>query len=151
MDSESKLQEILDSIPHRFPFLFVDEILEHDEQRIYCRKTFTNEEPFFQGHYPQFPIVPGVILCESVMQCGALLLSKTLPKEEGQLLRVPVVAKMGEVRFKQMVRPGDSVMMEVQLRECIAGIYFLRGKSTLDGKTILQFDFACSLADPPKQ
>ncbi|MDR2705464.1 MAG: 3-hydroxyacyl-ACP dehydratase FabZ [Planctomycetaceae bacterium] len=144
-----KLQEIYTAIPHREPFLFVDEIVECDDKRILCKKTFTGNEFFFQGHYPGFPIVPGVLQCEAALQAGAILLTRIFKDEEiGG--RLPVVAKMGEVRFKQMVQPGDTIMMEVKFREKMTGVYFLRAKVTLNGKISVQFDFACALTERPK-
>ena len=144
------LQAILDRIPHRDPFLFLDDILEYEPGRIVCQKTFRANEPFFQGHYPGFPLVPGVLLCESAMQAGAILLAKMFEEEEsGEPLRgkMPVVAKMGEVRFKQVIRPGDTVKIEVKFKEKMTVIYFLHGKLTLEGKTVLQFEFACKIED----
>jgi len=143
------LQPILDRIPHRDPFLFLDEILEYESGRIVCQKTFREEEPFFQGHYPGFPLVPGVLLCESAMQAGALLLSKMFEEESSESLhgKMPVVAKMGEVRFKRMIRPGDRVKIEVKFKEKMTTIYFLHGKITFDGKTVLQFEFACKIEE----
>ena len=149
--SENRLQPILDRIPHRAPFLFLDEVLEYEQGRIVCQKTFREEEPFFQGHYPGFPLVPGVLLCESTMQAGALLLAKMFEEEasEGESLRekMPVVAKMGEVRFKQMIRPGDTVRIEVKFKEKMTSVYFLHGKITREGKTVLQFEFACKVEE----
>ncbi|MDR2755484.1 MAG: 3-hydroxyacyl-ACP dehydratase FabZ [Planctomycetaceae bacterium] len=143
-----KLQEVYSAIPHREPFLFVDEIVECDDKRILCKKTFTGNEFFFEGHYPGFPIVPGVLQCEAALQAGAILLTRIFQDEEiGG--RVPVVAKMGEVRFKQMVQPGDTIMMEVKFREKMTGVYFLRAKVTLNGKISTQFDFACALTERP--
>ncbi|MDR2116004.1 MAG: 3-hydroxyacyl-ACP dehydratase FabZ [Planctomycetaceae bacterium] len=143
-----KLQEVYSAIPHREPFLFVDEIVECDDKRILCKKTFTGNEFFFKGHYPGFPIVPGVLQCEAALQAGAILLTRIFKNEEiGG--RVPVVAKMGEVRFKQMVQPGDTIMMEVKFREKMTGVYFLRAKVTLNGKISTQFDFACALTERP--
>ncbi|MDR2438981.1 MAG: 3-hydroxyacyl-ACP dehydratase FabZ [Planctomycetaceae bacterium] len=143
-----KLQEVYSAIPHREPFLFVDEIIECDDKRILCKKTFTGNEFFFKGHYPGFPIVPGVLQCEAALQAGAILLTRIFKDEEiGG--RLPVVAKMGEVRFKQMVQPGDTIMMEVKFREKMTGVYFLRAKVTLNGKISTQFDFACALTERP--
>ncbi len=142
----SPLDQIHELIPHRDPFLFVDDILEQDESRILCRKTFSGEEFFFGGHYPHFPLVPGVILCEAIMQAGALLVAKTLPENEKEG-KLPVVAKMGEVRFKQMVRPGNTILLEARFKEKMGTFYFLHGKAKLGGKTILQFEFACVLTD----
>lgn len=145
-----KLQEVQAAIPHREPFLFIDEIVECDKSRILCKKTFTDEEFFFRGHYPGFPIVPGVLLCEAALQAGAILLTRIFADEEiGG--RLPVVAKMGEVRFKQMVRPGDTILIEIKFRDNMAGVYFLRAKVTLEGKTSVQFDFACALTERPTE
>jgi len=74
-------QEILDAIPHRDPFLLVDEIIERTETHIVGMKTFDGGEWFFAGHYPGFPLAPGVLLCEAAMQCGAILLSPLLSGE----------------------------------------------------------------------
>ncbi len=142
----TKLEEVKAAIPHREPFLFVDEIVECDEKRIVCKKTFTGEEFFFQGHYPNFPIVPGVILCESAMQAGAILLTRIF-KDEDLENKIPVAAKMSEVRFKQPVRPGDTILLEVKFKDKMTGVYFLRAKVALDGKTSAQFDFACALTE----
>jgi len=151
---DRSLQPILDRIPHRPPFLFLDEILEYEQGRLVCQKTFREEEPFFQGHYPGFPLVPGVLLCEATMQAGALLLAKMFEEETageespGSLLeKMPIVAKMGEVRFKQIIRPGDTLRIEVKFKEKMASIYFLHGKITCQGKTVLQFEFACKVED----
>jgi len=148
---EKHLQPILDRIPHRAPFLFLDEILEYEQGRLVCLKTFWEDEPFFQGHYPGFPLVPGVLLCEATMQAGALLLAKMFEEEaasEGSLReKMPVVAKMGEVRFKQMVRPGDTIRIEVKFKEKMTSVYFLHGKITCESKTVLQFEFACKVEE----
>ncbi len=145
----NKLEEVKAAIPHREPFLFVDEIVEWDEKRILCKKTFTGEEFFFQGHYPNFPIVPGVILCEAAMQAGAILLTRIFTDKDLDN-KIPVAAKMSEVRFKQSVHPGDTILLEVKFRDKMTGVYFLRGKVTLNGKTSVQFDFACALTDKPE-
>ena len=75
-------EKILASIPHRPPFLLVDEIVEQSESKIVGVKLFTGEEDFFKGHYPEFPLVPGVLLCEAAMQCGAILLSQLIRRRE---------------------------------------------------------------------
>ncbi|MDR3110532.1 MAG: 3-hydroxyacyl-ACP dehydratase FabZ [Planctomycetaceae bacterium] len=142
-------QEVLDAIPHRDPFLFVDEIVELKEEEILCKKTFTGNETFFQGHYPGFPIVPGVLLCEAALQSGAILLTKIFANENiGP--RLPVVAKTEQLRFKQIVRPGDTIMMHVKYKEKMQSMYFLRAKVTLNDKPALQFDFACALTERPQ-
>ena len=137
-------QQILDAIPHRDPFLLVDEIVDWTETRIECTKVFTGEEEFFAGHYPGFPLVPGVLLCEAAMQCGAILLSKHLEGVEG---KVPVATRMNDVRFKRMVRPGETIRMEVELTERLAGAFFLTAKVNVEGKVAVRFQFACTATD----
>lgn len=136
-------QDILDAIPHRDPFLLVDEILERTDARIVGRKTFTGEEWFFAGHYPGHPLVPGVLLCEAAMQCGAILLSSRLAESAG---KVPVATRMNDVRFKRMVRPGETIRMEVELCERLADAFFLKAKVTVEGHVAVRFEFACTAA-----
>lgn len=135
--------EIYAAIPHREPFLLVDEILEQTDGRIVCSKVFTGKEEFFAGHYPGFPLVPGVLLCEAAMQAGAILLSGHLAAIEG---RVPVATRMNDVRFKRIVRPGETLRLEVELVERLADAFFLKAKVTVDGKIAARFDFACTAA-----
>jgi 3-hydroxyacyl-[acyl-carrier-protein] dehydratase len=139
-------EAILAAIPHRDPFLLLDEILQQSESRIVCRKRFTGEEYFFAGHYPQFPLVPGVILCEAAMQAGAVLLARFVDAASGG---VPVATRMNDVRFKQMVRPGDTIEIEVDLTERLSNAFFLAAKVTTGGKVAVRFDFACTLAAVP--
>src|SRR3954468_15354112 len=137
------LDRIHAAIPHRAPFLLVDEIVQQTDDRIVCRKTFTGDEFFFAGHYPGFPLVPGVLLCEAAMQAGAILLSRHLAAETKG---VPVGTRMNDVKFKQMVRPGDTVEMDVELTERLADAFFLKAKVTVGGKLAARLDFACTLA-----
>jgi len=134
-------QAIYDAIPHREPFLLVDAILERSASRIVCTKTFTGNEDFFAGHYPGRPLVPGVLLCEAAMQSGAILLAQHLGTSGG---RVPVATRISDVRFKRIVRPGDTIRMEVELTGRLAGAFFLTAKVTVDGKTAVRFTFACT-------
>ena len=141
--SERISQEILDAIPHRPPFLLVDRIVERTENRLVGEKTFTGGEEFFAGHYPNYPLVPGVLLCEAAMQCGAILLSRQFAADAG---RVPVATRMNDVRFKRMVRPGETLLMEVELTERLADAFFLTAKVTVEGKVAVRFQFACTAA-----
>lgn len=137
------LADIHAAIPHRAPFLLIDEIVERSDDRIVCRKTFRGDEFFYQGHYPQFPLTPGVLLCEAGMQAGAVLLARFLaPDRPG----VPVATRLNDVRFKRMVRPGETIEIEVRLNERLAEAFFLSAKVTCGGQVAARFDFACTLA-----
>ena len=142
--THASLEQIKAAIPHRPPMLLVDEIVSLDENSIACRKTFREDEYFFQGHYPEHPLVPGVILCECAAQTGAILLSKLVSADDG----VPVLTRMNDVKFKTMVRPGDSIDITVKLDEVVSNAYFLTGQVKVDGKTAARLSFACSVAKP---
>jgi 3-hydroxyacyl-[acyl-carrier-protein] dehydratase len=136
------IAEIEAAIPHRPPFLLIDGIVQQTADTITCTKTFAPDEWFFQGHYPHFPIVPGVLLCEACMQAGAVLLSKLVDSGGG----VPVATRANEVKFKKMIRPGDTVQIEVKLNERMADAFFLTGKVTCEGKLAARLDFACTIS-----
>jgi 3-hydroxyacyl-[acyl-carrier-protein] dehydratase len=141
------LEAIQAAIPHREPFLLLDEIVEQTESRIVCRKRFTGEEFWYAGHYPDFPLTPGVLLCEAAMQAGAVLLAKYTVDSPGG---VPVATRMNNVKFRNMVRPGDTIEIVVELAERMADAFFLKAAVTVGGKTAVTFDFACKLAQTPE-
>ena len=136
-------EQILAAIPHREPFLLLDEIVEQDGERIACVKTFRRDEPWFAGHYPGYPLVPGVLLCEAAMQAGAVLLASRGDLAGGG---VPVATRMSDVKFKQMVRPGDTIRIEVTLNERLADAFFMSAKVTAGGKVAVRLQFACAMA-----
>ena len=140
---ENVTAQILEAIPHRPPMLLVDELVERSESSIHCRKTFRAEEHFVQGHYPGNAIVPGVILCECGMQAGAVLLSSLVEPDPG---KVPVATRMNNVKFKRVVRPGDTVDVEVELKERLQDAFFLSAKVSCEGKVAARLDFACAMA-----
>ncbi len=140
-------EQIEQAIPHRPPFLLLDEIVSWEPERIVCRKRFAPDEPFYAGHYPQFPITPGVLLCEAAMQAGAVLLSKIVTVDNGG---VPVATRLNDVKFKRMVRPGETIEIEVSLTERLGDAFFLRAKVTCAGQVAVRFDFAVTQAPLPK-
>ena len=140
----SNLDQIQAMIPHRKPMLLVDEVIEQTEKYIVCKKTFSSEDFFLQGHFPGFPLVPGVILCECCLQSGAILLSQFTPNDGS----VPVATRIDGAKFKRMVRPGETIQIEVTLNEIVSTAYFMTGKVTVDGKLAARLDFACSVAKP---
>ncbi len=136
------LEKIHAAIPHRAPMLLVDEIVSQDEKSIVCKKSFSADEHFFQGHYPGQPIVPGVILCECAVQAGAVMLSELMAGEEG----VPVLTRMGDVKFKNMVSPGDVIEMHVKLDDVVSNAYYMTGQVKCNGKLAARLSFTCSVA-----
>ena len=137
-----RLEPIHAAIPHRKPMLLVDEILSQTPDSIVCHKQFSEDEFFFQGHYPGQPLVPGVILCEAAVQSGAILLSGKMTGEG-----VPVLTRMNDVKFKNMVRPGDAVEMHVKLDDQVSTAFYLTGQVKVSGKLAARLSFVCTVAD----
>ena len=135
----------LTSIPHRPPFLFVDRIVEVHERRIVTREYIDPEWDFFRGHYPGQPVMPGVLVCECCFQAGALLIVYAKGADEA-LKDIPVLTRITDARFKQIVRPGQMLDVEVTLDDELDGAYFLTGRATVEGKLALRVTFACMLA-----
>ncbi len=137
-------EQIMQAIPHREPFLMVDQVVSLSDSYVVCEKTFTGEEFFFAGHYPDYPVVPGVLLCEAAMQAGAVLLSRHLPND-GQ--KIPVVTRIYDVRFRRMIRPGQKIRVEVELNERLADAFYLLGHVKVDGQIAARLEFACTQAE----
>jgi len=141
------MQEFLQYIPHRPPFLFVDRVVEATEDGIKTQKEVKAEEPYFKGHYPGRPIMPGVLILESVFQTGAILMGKRLQGAENKL---PVVTRVNHVKFKHAVFPGDTMEIEVKLTQWVEPACFLSGRVTVNGKTAATLDFAVMLVEEVK-
>ncbi len=139
------VRDIEAAIPHRPPMRLLDEIVSIDENHIVCHKTFSSADFFVQGHFPDYPIVPGVIQCECCLQAGAILLSRLTPDGEDV---VPVATRMDGVKFKRMVRPGDTITVDVTLNDRVGPAFFLTGKVLLGTRVAARLDFACSVANP---
>ncbi len=137
------LDQIRAAIPHRDPFLWIDEVLEITEQRIVARKVLSPELDVFRGHYPHFPVLPGVLQCEACFQAGAILISRLQAVGDGQ---VPVVTRINNVKFRHMLRPGDTMEIEVELTERLQNAYFLTGKVSSAGQVAARLEFACTAA-----
>ncbi len=146
---DKQMDEVTRTIPHRPPFLFVDELIDCNEAGATAKKHWDPGEAFYEGHYPGNPITPGVLLSEAVFQTGALFLGKLLEKEGRSLDEVtPVLSRIQDARFKAMVTPGETTRIDVQLKERVQNFYFLSGKVTNErGKTVLSLRFALGLVE----
>ena len=142
------MEEIYQTIPHRPPFLFIDEILELHPDGATCSRTIRADEPQFEGHYPGNPIMPGVLLCEACFQTGAIYLAKQIEAQGRSLQDVtPVLSRINNARFKQMVKPGDTVTIEVKMKEQVSKFYFLTAKVLKAGKPALTIEFALTMLE----
>lgn len=141
----SSSTQITDLIPHRPPFLWVDRIISCDDDTITTEKLIAEDLDVFQGHYPGNPIMPGVLLCEIIFQSGALLMTKNLQLDVGELEAVPVLTRIENAKFKRPVLPGDTAHVKVTITETISSVSFFRGTLKVKGKTAVQVGFSCAL------
>lgn len=137
------LDTILANIPQREPFLFIEEIVDRTEDSITTSKTLTGDEDFFMGHFPGRPVFPGVLMCEAVFQTGALLMS--LKGQSAGDSKTAVVSRIQNAKFKNMAKPGDTLLITVDFVESLANASFMKGKITANGKTVMSIEFAATL------
>ncbi len=144
---------VTDLIPHRPPFLFVDSIVSEASDVLVAQRLWRADEDFYRGHYPGAPITPGVLLCESVFQTGALYMAKQAlaggaKPGEG----VPLLAKISDVRFRNPVYPGDTTLIEVKKKEAMGGFTMMSGNiKKADGTRVLTVEFAVAWKAPEGQ
>lgn len=144
LTSPKRIRDILSVLPHRYPFILVDRVTELDPgKRIKGYKNVTINEPFFQGHFPGDPIMPGVLQLEALAQMGVLLLD-TIPGAQGKLA---VFAGMNDVRFRRMVIPGDRFDMECEMLKLRLPIGKMSCKAYVDGELTVEAEIICSLVD----
>ncbi|WP_047983753.1 3-hydroxyacyl-ACP dehydratase FabZ [Ornithinibacillus californiensis] len=125
------INEIKNTIPHRYPFLLVDKVLEVEEgQRVVALKNVSVNEPFFQGHFPDYPVMPGVLIVEALAQTGAIAM---LGKEENRG-KIGFLAGIDKCRFKRQVKPGDQLKLEVEIIRVKGPIGKGKGTATVDGE-----------------
>jgi 3-hydroxyacyl-[acyl-carrier-protein] dehydratase len=141
--------EILQAIPHRPPFLFLDEVVERTENSLTAKRHVSGSEPFFEGHYPGNPIMPGVLISEAVFQAGAVFLAGLLEDEmEANPNLVPVLTKISDARFRNIVRPGDDLVIAVNLKEKMGRFIFMNGSvKNGRGQKVMTVTFSVALSD----
>jgi len=129
------INEIMEILPHRYPFLLVDRIIEIEKgKKAVGLKNVTANEYFFQGHFPGNPVMPGVLIVEAIAQVGAVALL-SMDEYKG---KTPFFAGIDEVRFKKVVRPGDVLKMEVELLSIKGGIGKAKGRAYVDDSVVCQ-------------
>lgn len=145
-------QPVTDLIPHRPPFLFVDEIVSETEEGLIARRKWRADEYFYQGHYPGAPITPGVLLCEAVFQTGAVFMArKAMAAGAKPGEGVPLMAKISDVRFRSPVYPGDETLLEVKKKDEAAGFTIMSGSiKKADGTRVLNVEFTVAWKTPEK-
>jgi beta-hydroxyacyl-ACP dehydratase FabZ len=139
------IQAILSFLPHRYPFLLVDKIVEFEKgTRIVGIKNVTFNEPYFQGHFPDAPIMPGVLIIEAMAQAGGCLVFQSLPERENKLV---FLIGVDNARFRQPVRPGDQLRLEMEVVRIKSRIGKLHGRASVDGEVVSEADVMFSLVD----
>ncbi|MCX7800806.1 MAG: 3-hydroxyacyl-ACP dehydratase FabZ [Fimbriimonadales bacterium] len=136
------IEDILAALPHRYPMLLVDRVLQLEKGKS-CRglKNVTINEPFFQGHYPGMPVMPGVLILEAMAQAGAMLLLT----DEQYLGMTPLLAAIDGVKFKRKVVPGDQLITDVELLWFKRNVGRIQCHSTVDGQTVAQCEMTFTL------
>jgi beta-hydroxyacyl-ACP dehydratase FabZ len=141
------IQEIMETLPHRYPFLLVDKILELEiEKRIVGIKNVTINEPFFQGHFPGHPIMPGVLLLEAMAQTGGVLAMKSVPPDQVKN-KVIYFMSIDKAKFRKPVIPGDQVRFELDVIKKRANVMGLKAHALVDGAVVAEAELMAMVVD----
>ena len=138
------INDIRGILPHRYPFLLVDRIVELEGERIVGIKNVTANEPFFQGHFPDFPVMPGVLIVEAMAQTAGVLVLQNMEDRHNKLVLLVAVEN---ARFRRPVVPGDTLRMEMKVLKRKASVAKMAGVATVDGMVVAEAEVMCKLAD----
>ena len=141
------IQQILKLLPHRYPMLLVDRILEIGEGRIVGLKNVTANEPYFQGHFPGAPIMPGVLIVEAMAQCAGIYLLREIEDRDTKLFFFGGIDK---ARFRKPVVPGDQLIMEIEMMQRRAGTAKMRGVARVDGAVVAEAEMLTMMSARPE-
>ncbi|PWT98844.1 MAG: 3-hydroxyacyl-[acyl-carrier-protein] dehydratase FabZ [Terriglobia bacterium] len=142
------INEIQRILPHRYPFLLVDRIVEMEAERVVGIKNVTRNEPFFAGHFPDFPVMPGVLIVEAMAQAAGVLVLNTIPDRDRKLV---LLVAIENARFRKPVVPGDTLRLEMAVIKRKASVAKMSGRATVDGQLVAEVEIMCKLADKEPQ
>jgi len=141
--STLQIREIMERIPHRYPFLLVDRVIELvPQQRIVAIKNVTINEPFFEGHFPGAPVMPGVLIIEALAQAGAVLLLSDIPDRTSKLV---YFTGIDEARFRRPVVPGDQIRLTMDVLKLRSRTCKMRGTATVEGELVAEAEIMSAL------
>jgi 3-hydroxyacyl-[acyl-carrier-protein] dehydratase len=146
MESEYDIQAIMEMLPHRYPFLLVDRVIKLiPGEQIVALKNVTINEPFFQGHFPAKPVMPGVLIIEAMAQAGGILAYETAPSEKRN--RLIYFMGMDKVRFRKMVLPGDQIILKAKILKFRSKVAKMSGTATVDDQLVAEAELMASFGD----
>jgi 3-hydroxyacyl-[acyl-carrier-protein] dehydratase len=140
------INQIREILPHRYPFLLVDRIVELEAERIVGIKNVTVNEPFFMGHFPDFPVMPGVLIVEAMAQAAGVLVLKSIPDRDKKLVFLVAIEN---ARFRKPVVPGDTLRLEMTVVKRRSNVAKMAGRATVDGVLVAEAEVMCKLEDKP--
>ncbi len=140
------IDAIREILPHRYPFLLVDRIEELETERVVGIKNVTVNEPFFAGHFPDYPVMPGVLIIEAMAQVAGVLVLSGIPDRKNKLVKL---AGVDGAKFRKPVRPGDRLRMEMKVLRSRPAMAKVSGTATVDGVVVAEAEILCVLADRP--
>jgi 3-hydroxyacyl-[acyl-carrier-protein] dehydratase len=143
-----KIEDIKKVLPHRYPFLLVDRVLELQEEKIKALKNVTANEEFFNGHFPGQPIMPGVLQVEALAQAGAIMLMTQKAENPDEMLMV--FTGINNCKFRKQVVPGDQLILEVEMGSMRRNFVTMKGKATVDGEVTCELDASAALVPKEK-
>ncbi|HEY7334757.1 MAG TPA: 3-hydroxyacyl-ACP dehydratase FabZ [Bryobacteraceae bacterium] len=138
------IQAIRAILPHRYPMLLVDRIDELEPERVVGVKNVTANEPFFDGHFPDYPVMPGVLIVEAMAQVAGVLVLSQIPDRESKLV---LLASVEQAKFRKPVRPGDQLRIEMKVAKRKATVAKMFGTACVDGALVAEAEMLCKLAD----